>query len=117
LFLVGRTPARTAGELRVLPAVLEAEDLAERDQFDAADHVIRRSALVVTRLKHAGFALGTRGAVLGWLGRHDEAIEVLQQAYVRNSSDAHRDLNACSLACSFAATGRTDETTGVSGIR
>jgi Flp pilus assembly protein TadD len=175
-------PTADAGqieELRVLPAVHEAEELAERDQFDAAYHVIRRametapdsrvlrhslalmlmrceqlheartlmlellkdagsfealgirnnvawidflihaddlreeadenSALVLTRFKDAGFALGTRGAVLGWLGRHDEAIEMLQQAYVRNSSDAHRALNACSLACSLAATGRTDE--------
>jgi tetratricopeptide (TPR) repeat protein len=168
-------------ELRVLPAVLEAEELRELDQLDAADSVIRRaletspdsrvlrvclalilmsreqlhearsmmlellkddeslqalvlrnnvawidflihddelrgeadqnSALVLTRFKDVGFALGTRGAVLGWLGRHDEAVEMLQRAYVRNSSDTHRALNACTLACSLAATGRTDEAT------
>jgi hypothetical protein len=172
---------REIEELRVMPAVLEAEDLRERDQFDAAYQVIRRameiapdsrvlrqslaimlmhreelhearalllellkddvalevlvirnnvawidflihadelreeadkhSEFVLSRLKDAGFALGTRGAILGWLGRHDEAIEMLQRAYLRNSSDANRALNACALACSLAATGRTDEAT------
>jgi tetratricopeptide (TPR) repeat protein len=171
--------ARKLEELRVLPAVLEAEELRERDQFDAAYGVIRRaletapdswalrnslalmlmhreqlhearalmlellkdddsietlvmrnnvawvdflihadefreeadenSRLVLTRFKAAAFALGTRGAILGWLGRHDEAIAMLEQAYLRNTSDVNRALNACSLACSLAATGRADE--------
>ena len=179
LLRIPAADAREIEQLRLLPAVLEAEELSERDQFDAGYQVIRRametapdsrvlraslalmlmrreqlhdaralllellkdddslevlvirnnvawvdflihadelreeadehSALVLTRLKDAGFALGTRGAVLGWLGRHDEAIEMLQQAYLRNSSDVNRALNACSLACSLAATGRTDE--------
>ena len=170
-------------ELLVMPAVFEAEELRERDQFDAAFHVIshaletspdswvlknflavllmqrdqlhearalmlellkddvsgarvpqalvlrnnvawidfmiygdelreeadENSLLALVGLEDAAFVLGTRGAILGWLNRHDEAIEMLERAYLRNSSDANRALNACSLACSLAATGRTDE--------
>lgn len=166
-------------ELVVVSAVLEAEELRESDQFDAAHEVISRalqtapnsralrntlaillmhreqlhearallldlvqdkdsletlalrnnlawvdflihsddlrseadesSSLAQQRFKYAAFALGTRGAVLGWLGRHDEAIEMLKNAYARNSSPGNRALNACSLACSLAAKGQTAE--------
>jgi tetratricopeptide (TPR) repeat protein len=179
LLRIPTVDSRQLEELRVLPAVLEAEELSECGQFEAAHAVIRReletapdswalrnslalmlmhreqlhearvlmlellkdddsiqslvirnnvawvdflinadefreeandnSRLVLTRFKDAAFALGTRGAVLGWLGRHDEAIAMLQQAYLRNNSDVNRALNACSLACSFAATGRVGE--------
>lgn len=74
--------------------------LAEADQHSAAVH---------QRFRHVGWALGTRGAVLGWLGRHDEAIDLLEQAFLRNPAPVNRALNAACLAISCAALGRTDE--------
>ncbi len=41
--------------------------------------------------------LGTRGAVLGWMGQHREAIKLLKLAYARNSDPQNRALNACCL--------------------
>lgn len=181
LLAIPMADARDIEELRILPAVLEAEELSEGDHFAAAYDVIRRAmetapgsralrnslAIMLMRrdqlheartlmlellsdddspfaltirnnvawidylihadelreeadehsaraqagLKDAAFALGTRGAVLGWLGRHDEAIEMLQQAYHRNGSDVNRALNACELTISLAAIGRIDEAT------
>jgi tetratricopeptide (TPR) repeat protein len=77
---------------------LRSDDLrAEADEHSAA--VSRRYPLV-------SWALGTRGAVLLWLGRHEDAIGFLERAYVRASLDSHRALNACCLTLALAAQGR-----------
>lgn len=47
--------------------------------------------------------LGTRGAVLGWMGQHREAIALLEVAYARNSEPQSRALNACCLVLSYVA--------------
>jgi tetratricopeptide (TPR) repeat protein len=47
--------------------------------------------------------LGTRGAVLGWMGQHREAIKLLKVAYARNSGPQSRALNACCLVLSYVA--------------
>ena len=57
---------------------------------------------VWTAMSSAPFALGTRGAVLTWLGRLDEACELLEKAHLNNSSHHSRALNACCLAMAWA---------------
>lgn len=46
----------------------------------------------------SGWAQGTRGAVLYWLGRHDEARDLLESAYFMNSSTISRSYNAACLS-------------------
>lgn len=78
---------------------LRVDDLrAEADEHSAAVH---------RRHKNTGWALGTRGAVLSWLGRPVEAIPLLERAYVLNSTPQSRALNACGLAVALAESGRT----------
>ncbi len=48
---------------------------------------------------------GTRGAVLGWLGRHEESVDLLKRAFANNPLRQNRALNACCLAISYAAIG------------
>jgi hypothetical protein len=74
----------------------EPERLAEADQL---------SAIVHRQLKRVVFAMGTRGAVLGWLGRHDEAVALLEKTFARSSSPAGRAQIACCLAISYTALG------------
>lgn len=78
----------------------ESELLAEADEL---------SAMVHRQWKRAAFAMGTRGAVLGWLGRHSEAIAVLEKAFACNSSPTGRALNACCLALSYSGAGLQQE--------
>jgi hypothetical protein len=67
------------------------------------------SAAVHGRYKHAAWALGTRGAVLGWLGRRQEAIPLLERAYLLNSRSKDRALNAAGLAVVLAAHGQAGQ--------
>lgn len=69
-----------------------SEDEAFREEADAL------SAESLGHFKSAGFALGTRGAVLTWLGRAEEARPLLEQAHVLNTTAVNRALNACCLA-------------------
>lgn len=96
-------------------ALLIRNNLAWTDFLIGADELRdeadENSLVALVGFEDEGFALGTRGAILGWLGRHAEAIEMLQKAFLRNSDEVNRALNACSLACSFAATGSTTEAT------
>ena len=82
---------------------LRADEL--RDEADA------HSEAVLREYKGAGWAMGTRGAVLSWLGRHREAVPLLEGAYLRNSIPANRAFNAAALAVSLAALGRMKEAT------
>jgi len=67
------------------------------------------SAAVLKRYKRVGWALGTRGAVLGWLGRHSEAIPLLERAYLLNSTARNRALNAASLTVVLAGSGQASQ--------
>jgi hypothetical protein len=75
---------------------------AEADEHSAAVAAHYRDLQVAP-------ALGTRGAVLFWLGRPQQAIGFLESAYHLNSSLAHRAVNACCLAMSMAALKRWPE--------
>jgi tetratricopeptide (TPR) repeat protein len=77
--------------------------LADESLREEAD---RDSAAVHAALPRVPFALGTRGAVLGWLGRHDEALGLIERAYLMNSERRMRALNAACAAISHAALGR-----------
>jgi hypothetical protein len=72
----------------------DAALLAEADELSSA---------VLAQRRNTPFAMGTRGAILGWLGRHDEAIVMLEKAFVRTPTASHRASLACCLAISFAA--------------
>lgn len=52
--------------------------------------------------------MGTRGAVLRWMGRHDEAIALLERAFP-HVKPRDRAQIACSLAISWAAIGWPSE--------
>jgi tetratricopeptide (TPR) repeat protein len=54
---------------------------------------------------------GTRGAVLVWLGRIDEGLELLRQAHVGNPKARSRALNACCIAEAEAQRGDLDTAT------
>jgi Zn-dependent protease len=72
----------------------DAALLAEADELSSA---------VLAQRRNTPSAMGTRGAILGWLGRHDEAIVMLEKAFVRTPTASHRASLACCLAISFAA--------------
>jgi len=81
--------------------------LLARDELrDEADE---HSQAVHERFKRVSWAMGTRGAVLGWLGRHDEAVPLLERAYLLNTLGMSRASNAACLAVSLAGLGLVDE--------
>jgi tetratricopeptide (TPR) repeat protein len=80
---------------------LRAEEF--REEADA------HSQAVFRRYKNVPWAIGTRGAVLSWLGRLGEAIPLLERAYVGNSDRSNRALNAAGLAIVLATLGRPRE--------
>jgi tetratricopeptide (TPR) repeat protein len=80
--------------------------IRDRDLRPEADE---HSAAVAQRHAEAGWALGTRGAVLLWRGNYTEAVRVLERAYVMNSDDADRASYACCLAMALAYLTRTAE--------
>lgn len=69
-------------------------------QAEADQH----SAAVLEHLPGVPFAMGTRGAVLRWMGQHREAIELCERAFPY-ARPKDRALIACSLAASWAALG------------
>jgi Zn-dependent protease/Flp pilus assembly protein TadD len=75
------------------------ELLSEADTHSAAVHA---------RFPRTPFVLGTRGAVLIWLGRAAEAVPLLERAYVMNSEPLSRALNACCLVLAATSQGRLD---------
>jgi Zn-dependent protease/Tfp pilus assembly protein PilF len=79
--------------------------LGDAELRDEAD---RYSEEVIAKWKHSPYAMGTRGAVLGWLGQHYDAIALLERSFVRHTSSTSRALSACSLAISHAAHGDVD---------
>jgi tetratricopeptide (TPR) repeat protein len=60
------------------------------------------SAAVFERFDNAPWALGTRGSVLVWKGEVEQAVSLLERAYLMNSSPSNRALNACGLAVAHA---------------
>jgi Zn-dependent protease/Flp pilus assembly protein TadD len=66
------------------------------------------SAAAHARFPQTPFALGTRGAVLVWLGRVAEAVPLLERAYAMNSEPLNRALNACCLVLAATSRGRLD---------
>ncbi len=74
-----------------------------RDEADA------HSEAVFRLYKNVPWAMGTRGAVLSWLGRDKEALPLLKRAYSANSELSMRALNAAGLAIVLANLGRTRE--------
>ncbi len=71
----------------------------EADQF---------SAEALRSNKQAGWAIGTRGAVLFWLGHHASGLSFSEQAYAVNTSRESRASNACVAALSCCAMGKLD---------
>lgn len=69
---------------------------AEADEHSAAVLAHQRTAA----------SLGARGAVLGWMGQHAEAVELLELAFAANMIPQYRALNACCLAISWSASGQ-----------
>jgi Peptidase family M50/Tetratricopeptide repeat len=69
----------------------------------------RYSLDAYTGHKNVPCAMGTRGAVLGWLGRHEEAIELQEQSFLRESEPSGRAEAACGLAISCAALARIQD--------
>jgi Flp pilus assembly protein TadD/Zn-dependent protease len=67
------------------------------------------SAAAYERFPRAPFVLGTRGAVLVWLGRVDEAVPLLEQAYVMSSEPSSRALHACCLVLAATSRGQMDD--------
>jgi tetratricopeptide (TPR) repeat protein len=70
-----------------------------REEADAS------SAFALEKAPNHSWALGTRGTVLVWLGRLDDAIPILEKAYVRASSRRARSGHACDLVAAHAARG------------
>ncbi|MDC0713144.1 M50 family metallopeptidase [Stigmatella sp. ncwal1] len=66
------------------------------------------SAAAHARLPRTPSVLGTRGAVLVWLGRAAEAVPLLERAYAMNSDPLGRALNACCLVLAATSRGRLD---------
>jgi tetratricopeptide (TPR) repeat protein len=73
------------------------------DNPELRDEADRASREAIAQAKHSLHAMGTRGAVLGWLGKHDDALALLDKAFVRATSPSSRALTACGLAISWAA--------------
>jgi hypothetical protein len=67
------------------------------------------SATAAANLKDQPAVMGTRGAVLVWLGRSREALPLLERAYLLSSRPESRALNACCLAWGLGSLGRHDE--------
>lgn len=63
------------------------------------------SAAVAARLEHVPAVLSTRGAVLLWLGRTDEAVTLLEHAFAATSAPPHRATIACNLAVGWVRLG------------
>jgi Flp pilus assembly protein TadD/Zn-dependent protease len=66
------------------------------------------SAAAHARFPRTPFVLGTRGAVLVWLGRVAEAVPLLEQAYAMSSEPLSRALTACCLVLAATSQGRLD---------
>jgi hypothetical protein len=73
-------------------------------QPDLQAEADEQSTAVLEHLRGVPFAMGTRGAVLGWMGQHDEAIELLEGAFAHAKPKDRAQL-ACCLAISWAAIG------------
>lgn len=77
-----------------------------RDELrDEAD---THSAAAHARFPQAPSILGTRGAVLVWLGRAAEAAPLLERAYALSSEPLARAVNACCLVLAAASQGRLE---------
>ncbi len=63
------------------------------------------SGKVFRKFGSASFALATRGAILNWSGKSQEACGLLERAYLTNSSNWSRALNACCLVLAYAKRG------------
>lgn len=84
--------------------MLRREDLLK----EADEH----SAAAYERFKALAPAISTRGAVLLWMGKLDEAIGLLERAYVRASVPKSRASDACCLAIAYARRGERDVAAG-----
>jgi hypothetical protein len=69
----------------------------------------RLAAGVHKKLRRAGWAMGTRGAVLLWKGELLDAKILLERAYGTNSAPESRAFNACCLAMTMARLDRIKE--------
>lgn len=65
------------------------------------DEADRYSREALAAAKSSPHAMETRAAVLGWSGRHEEALPLLDRAFARHSSLIARASVACSLAISW----------------
>lgn len=74
----------------------DLEHLAEADKL---------SDEVAEKFGSAAFALGTRGAVLLWMGRVQEACGLLERAHTTNTGKWARAINACCLTLAYAKRG------------
>lgn len=75
------------------------DDPAHLDEADVL------SAKVLKKFDSASFALATRGAILNWRGKSEEACVLLERAYLTNLSNWSRALNACCLVLAYAKRG------------
>ena len=107
LALLEEEPPQPEYRLLMRNNVAWASFCARRDELRAEADA--HSAAVFARFKQAAWAQGTRGAVLFWLGRFEEAEGLLERAYTGNSMKSQRAANACCLAMSLAARGRLPE--------
>jgi Zn-dependent protease len=107
--------AKTERDLaRDLPPVARALALNSWSWFaflrrDEADlHIAdRRSADALVLQPGLGPIAGTRGAILLWLGRVDEALDLLVRGYENAQNRRSRDIDACLLAMAHAARGES----------
>jgi Zn-dependent protease len=73
------------------------------DDPELRDEADRSSREALAKAKRSPHAIGTRGAVLGWLGEHNAALDPLYRSFAHHSSPQGRATTACSLAISWAA--------------
>ncbi len=116
----GELDAARTSFLELLAQEPPAPQLRElmRNNLAWADFRIRRdelraeadthSAAALARFPRAPAFMGTRGAVLVWLGRAAEAAPLLERAYAMNSEPLNRALNACCLVLAAASQGRLE---------
>jgi tetratricopeptide (TPR) repeat protein len=65
------------------------------------------SSLAYARLKRVSAVISTRGAILFWLGRPEEALPLLERAYLLEGLPANRASVACVLSMTNATLRRT----------
>jgi hypothetical protein len=75
------------------------------------DEADEYSSTVIKKFPRLAFALGTRGSILYWQGKYDDAITKLAEAFARGSSTRNRAINACLLSLCYAQLGRREAAT------